>query len=340
MNYKKRCKRMQDELEKERCDAFVSMKGNNIRYLSCTSTLEPVLACIVIPRDGNPVGIESAFGESSARRNSSVKNIITYGSLPYVSADEKKFKAALDMVLKKMSAKRILADTGIRRKAKVKDIVKGMRMQKDKEEIALLRKAGKIAGNVAEQLNDIVRAGRTELEIAKEIQAKLCEDTNVLPFPAIVSAGDEPHHECTKRRIRKGDAVICDFGAYYKGYCVDMTRTIMTGSSQKIREMYDIVAEAQKVAVKSVKHGMKLKDADRLARDIINEYGYGKYFVHNLGHGVGLEVHEAPSISHKSADIAKKGMVFTIEPGVYTKQGSVRIEDTVLLESRAEVLTK
>ncbi len=339
MNYVRRWKEIQKRLVKENYDAFVSMSENNIRYLSCTNRINPALNCVIIPRKGGPIGIASAFGKSSAM-HSSIKNIVTYGSLPYVSADENRYKIALENVIKKIKAKKILADMNIRRKSKIKNIAREMRMIKDSYEIALMKKAGKIAGNTAEQLNDIIRVGRTEIDIANDIQAKLCEDTNMLPFPVIVSTGNEPHHECTKRKIKKGDAVICDFGAYCKGYCVDMTRTIMTGNNPEIREIYDIVAEAQKVAIKSVKPGMKLKDVDRIARDIINEYGYGKFFIHSLGHGVGLEVHESPSISHRSEDIAKKGMAFTIEPGVYTKHGGVRIEDTVLLGNRAEVLTR
>lgn len=339
MSYERRWKEIQEMLDKENHDAFVAMTENNIRYLSCTQRINPALGCILIPRKGEPVGISSAFGKSSALC-SSIKNIITYGSLPNVSSDEKRFKTALERALKKIKAKKILADTNIKRKAKIKNIVREMRMIKNNDEISLLREAGKIAGSVAEQLNDIVMPGRTEIEIARDIQAKLCEDTNMMPFPVIVSTGNEPHHECTKNKIKKGDAVICDFGAYYKGYCVDMTRTVMTGNNPKAREIYDIVAEAQKVAIKSVRQGIEFKDVDRIARDIINEYGYGKFFIHGLGHGVGLEVHESPNISPKSKDIAKNGMTFTIEPGVYTKRGSVRIEDTVLLENRAELLTK
>ncbi len=338
MHYESRWKEIQKRLVKENYDAFVSMSENNIRYLSCTHRINPALSCIIIPRKGEPIGIASAFGKSSAM-HSSIKNIVTYGSLPYVSANEKHFKIALESVLKRIKAKKILADMNIRRKAKIKNIARSMRMVKDIDEIALIKKAGKIAGNAAEQLNDIIKVGRTEIDIAKDIQAKLCEDTNMLPFPVIVSTGNEPHHECTKNKIRKGDAVICDFGAYYKGYCVDMTRTILTGNDPKIREIYDIAAEAQKVAIKSVRQGIEFKDVDRIARDIINEYGYGKFFIHGLGHGVGLEVHESPNISPKSKDVAKKGMTFTIEPGIYTRHGGVRIEDTILLGNRAEILT-
>lgn len=340
MNYGNRLKKVQAELERENFDAFVSMLPNNVRYLSCTHRIEPLITGIVIPRSGNPVGICSAFNYLS-RNHTAVKGVATYGNFPFVQADEKTFRYALNAVLKKMRAKKVMADRSIRRKAVIKDIVKSMRIVKDKEEASRLRKAGSITGRVAGQLNDIVHPGRTEIEIAKEIQAKLCEDANMLPFFAIVSAGNpEPHHQSAKKKIKKGDAVVCDFGAYYKGYCADMTRTVLTGNNPNMREIHDVVAEAQKVAMKSVRQGMEFKKADMIARDIINEYGYGRYFVHNLGHGVGLEVHEAPSVSPNSKDVAKKGMVFTIEPGIYTKHGSVRIEDTVLLGNKVEILTK
>jgi len=165
-------------------------------------------------------------------------------------------------------------------------------------------------------------------------------------FDTIISSGYRsalPHGVASDKRIERGDLVVIDLGALYRHYNSDITRTIVVGKpSEKQKEIYEIVLEAQKSAVEKAKPGMTAKELDSIARNIIAEYGYGDYFIHSLGHGVGLEIHEPPRISQYDETVLKEGMVITIEPGIYIpKLGGVRIEDTVVItKDGAKRLTK
>jgi Xaa-Pro aminopeptidase len=151
-----------------------------------------------------------------------------------------------------------------------------------------------------------------------------------------------PHGVASDKIIEKGDFVTLDFGAYYHGYVSDITRTIAVGDPEaKLKEIYDIVLEAQKRGVAGIKPGMSGKEADALTRDYITEKGYGEYFGHSTGHGIGLEVHEGPALSLKSDLVLEPGMVVTVEPGIYIPGlGGVRIEDDTVITSKGnETLT-
>jgi Xaa-Pro aminopeptidase len=165
-------------------------------------------------------------------------------------------------------------------------------------------------------------------------------------FETIVASGPRsalPHGVAGMRELQKGDPVVMDFGAIYKGYCSDLTRTVFLGNpQQKLKEIYNIVLDAQLNALDKASCGITGKELDKISRDIIYGAGFKKCFGHGLGHGVGVEIHEMPRISPKGYETLKKGMVFTIEPGIYIKNtGGVRIEDMVFLtENGARVLTK
>ena len=157
-------------------------------------------------------------------------------------------------------------------------------------------------------------------------------------FPTIVGAGSNgalPHHRPDDTIIQDGDPVVIDMGAIYKGYCSDLTRTIFIGEPDDFfQKIYSIVLEAQTTAEKSIVEGLTAGDADKIARDVISNSGYGDNFGHSLGHGVGLEVHESPVLGPKSTDILEDGMFYTVEPGIYISGwGGVRIEDIVTLEN-------
>jgi Xaa-Pro aminopeptidase len=141
------------------------------------------------------------------------------------------------------------------------------------------------------------------------------------------------HGTATDHPLQKGDAVVLDFGVIYRNYCSDMTRTIFIGEpDSELKKIYGIVLKAQLAALDCLVSGMRASDADKVARDIITEEGYGTSFGHSLGHGVGVEIHEEPRLSSKSEDILQDGMVFSVEPGIYVEGlGGVRIEDMVVL---------
>jgi Xaa-Pro aminopeptidase len=225
-------------------------------------------------------------------------------------------------------------------------IVQELRKVKDEKEIKLLRKAAELTSLGMKVAYETVKAGLKEYEAAAEIEyAMRKHGSGGTAFETIVASGTcsaFPHGGCSDKVIRNGDLVVVDIGAAYKSYCSDMTRTLTAGkASEKQKRLYEIVKQAQDRAFEALKPGAKAKDVDAAARQAIADAGYGEYFVHGLGHGVGLEVHEPPTLSPDSADTLAAGNVVTVEPGVYlVGYGGVRIEDTVLVgRDGAEKLT-
>lgn len=191
-----------------------------------------------------------------------------------------------------------------------------------------------------------VEEGQREKDLAKQIKALLKKFGSKPAFRIIVASGKrsaKPHGFATDKKIKRGDLVVIDFGAVYNGYCSDLTRTFVVGKpTRKQRKVYQIVREAQKRAMKVVRAGKACFEIDRAARKYIEQQGFGKYFVHNTGHGISRKVHQAPKISRRNRRRLRKGMVITIEPGIYIKGwGGVRIEDMVLVtRAGRKVLTK
>jgi len=188
--------------------------------------------------------------------------------------------------------------------------------------------------------------GQSEREVAEQIKTLLKRFGSKPAFRIIVASGKrsaQPHGFATGKRIKSGDLVVIDFGAVYNGYCSDITRTSVVGKpTLKQRKIYRVVREAQKKAIKAIRAGKACFEIDRAARQYIEDRGFGKYFIHNTGHGIGRKVHQAPKISKRNRRRLRKGMVITIEPGIYIKGwGGVRIEDMVLVTQRGcKVLTK
>ena len=226
------------------------------------------------------------------------------------------------------------------------NLVEALRESKDADEVALIRRAGEIATRALAKTLKEIRPGMNELNVAGILEHALRDEgSEEFPFPAIVASGPRaalPHARASSRLIERGDLLLLDFGAQYKGYCSDVTRTVVVGrASSEQREIYDIVKNANAVAASSVRAGMKGQDADGLARRYIEDRGYGDAFGHSLGHGLGLEVHEAPRLAKTVETPLGTGAVVTIEPGIYRPGwGGVRIEDDVhLAASGPEILT-
>jgi len=226
-----------------------------------------------------------------------------------------------------------------------RDLVLRLRRTKDKTEVALIRKAQAVTDSVFRWLLDNTRPGVTERELGAEIEYRF-KRHGESAFPPIAASGPNsalPHASPSDRRLRRGDAVTFDMGCRRDGYCSDMTRTFFLGKpNDDLRQVYLIVAEAQKRALAGIRPGASCAEVDALARDYIRDEGYGPYFGHGLGHGVGLLVHEQPGLSHKSKDKLAEGDVVTVEPGIYLPGlGGVRIEDMVLVTRNGyENLTK
>jgi Xaa-Pro aminopeptidase len=221
-----------------------------------------------------------------------------------------------------------------------------LRQSKDAGEVTLIRKAGDIAVRALSTTIDQLRPGLTELNVAGILEKALRDEgSEEFPFSVIVASGPRaalPHARPSERVIQNGDLLLLDFGAQYRGYCSDVTRTVVIGrATAEQREIYGIVQGANAVASSSVRAGMRGQDADGLARRYIEDHGYGDAFGHSLGHGLGLEVHEAPRLAKTVETLLGEGAVVTIEPGIYRPGwGGIRIEDDVHLGSRGpEILT-
>ncbi|MBI2869876.1 MAG: aminopeptidase P family protein [Chloroflexi bacterium] len=236
-------------------------------------------------------------------------------------------------------------DTG-NRLVPLNGVVESLRVVKEPEEIAFMEQAARIADGAFEYAESFIQPGMTEREAAWEIEKAMRErGSQALPFDIIVASGPNaamPHAQPSARRIGLGEPVVIDMGARHEGYACDLTRTICLGNQDDtFKRVYDVVLGAQLTAIAIVKDGMTGEQADSLARKVIEQAGYGEAFGHGTGHGVGLATHEPPRLAPKSADVLKKGMVFTIEPGVYLPGwGGVRIEDLVQMEEgRVRVLS-
>lgn len=222
-------------------------------------------------------------------------------------------------------------------------IISAARIVKDEAEIKLLREVAEIGDKVLHSVEKYLKPGITEKELAREIDyAFLALGAEGLSFPTIVAAGEngaKPHAKPSDYQFKAGDFVTIDMGGRYKGYCGDMTRTFAIGfADNKHKELYDLVLSAQDYAEKHIMPGMTGSDADNLARKILEDAGYGEYFSHSLGHGVGLEIHEAPTLRPKDDYVLKVGNIVTIEPGLYISGfGGLRIENTVLLTENGAV---
>jgi Xaa-Pro aminopeptidase len=231
----------------------------------------------------------------------------------------------------------------------LEDSLERMRMIKDKEELVFIKEAIRRAEDAFLDIKPYIKAGVTERGIALRLERRMKElGSGELPFPIIVASGAnsaKPHAGASEKKLKKGDLLTIDWGAEADGYCSDMTRTLLiAGGSDmaKKKKIYSIVKRANRAALKALGPGVGLKAIDGVARSLIVEKGYGEYFGHGLGHGVGLDVHEGPRLSPKGSGRAKKGMVVTIEPGIYIPEmGGVRIEDmAVVTENGKQILTK
>ena len=217
------------------------------------------------------------------------------------------------------------------------DLVETLRERKDEREIALIRDAAGVADRALHRTVSELRVGMSELEVAGVLEKSLRDEgSEGFPFPSIVASGPRsalPHARSSSRTLERGDFLLMDFGAEVGGYCSDVTRTVVMGkASEEQRALYDIVREANARAASGVRVGMTGRDADAIARHYIDRAGFGELFGHSLGHGIGLEVHEAPRLARTADAGLPEGAVVTIEPGIYRPGwGGVRIEDDVVL---------
>jgi len=335
--------------EKKRFDGFLVFNAANQMYLTGVSgeTVRPTLACMLIPTKGENriyvygVNYEQAKAEGKGFRVELVKG-------------REDLIAKIAAQVKSLNIKNLAVDSisvegyrslikGLRGQAKLKtqsDLLWELRRVKDEKELELMRKAADLTSIGMKTAYETIRPGIKEVEVAAEIEYAMRRrggwGTAFETSVASAAHSAFPHGGCTDREIRKGDLVVVDIGATYHHYCSDMTRTMVAGkSSDKQTKLYEIVKKAQFKAFEAIKPKAKAKEIDTVARNVITKAGYGEYFVHGLGHGVGLEVHEPPTLNPESKDVLTVGNVVSNEPGIYLIGfGGIRIEDSVLIQKQ------
>lgn len=228
-------------------------------------------------------------------------------------------------------------------------LVEGLRQRKDAGEVARIAAAAAVADRALARVQHCLSERPTEVEVAVALDTEMRRlGAEAAAFETIVAAGPnaaEPHHHPSGRRVKPGELVVLDFGARVEGYCSDMTRTVRAGEHRKppkeLRRVAAVVLASQDAGLSAVRDGARAADVDRACREVVEAAGWGEFFVHGTGHGVGLDIHEAPAVSKPSKDILCSGQVVTVEPGVYIPGlGGARTEDTVVVtEAGCEVLT-
>ena len=225
-------------------------------------------------------------------------------------------------------------------------LVEQARMIKEDGELELMRAAVGLGATLFDRALEVLRPGAKESEVAAAMEyAARLAGAGEMSFPTIIASGARsalPHGRATEQAIASGGFVVCDFGVILAGYCSDQTRTVWVGAApEEARKAYESVREAQEAAIATVRPGVSVGEVDAAARKVLRKAGLGRYFTHSTGHGVGLEIHEAPRVAAGQKEVLKPDMVITIEPGVYFPgKWGVRIEDMVAVrEGGCEVLT-
>ncbi len=227
------------------------------------------------------------------------------------------------------------------------DVLVGLRLRKDKSEVEAMRRAVKIAQNALEATIPLIKIGMSEKELSSELVTQLlkCGSEPEMPFAPIVSGGPNaanPHASPSERRLQAGDLLVVDWGATYDGYISDLTRTFAVGEVEdEYKKIHQIVQDANAAGRAAGKPGVPCAAVDKAARDVIEKAGYGVYFTHRTGHGIGMEGHEDPYMRGDNMQLLEPGMAFTVEPGIYLpNRNGVRIEDNVVItETGADVLS-
>lgn len=332
-----RWKRLAESLEKEQLDVFLIGRESSIYYF--TGSISGGL--LILKRGEAPQLFVPQLNFELAREQSSGCTL-----KPYKQKDLLKLiEEALGNGSKSIGFDDLPLSlfTKIKEKFKDKDfrycedIVWKMRKVKEGHEIKMLAKAGELASIGMETAREHLKAGVKENEIAAEAAyAMMKNGAQDLAFPIIVASGPRsvyPHADVTDRRIKHGDLVTIDIGAVYEHYRSDITRTFIIGKANKEqKEIFELVLNAKETALTEYVTGSKCSVVDAAARSIIENAGYGEYFIHSLGHGIGLDIHEPPSIGKENQEALTVGNVVTNEPGIYIpKFGGVRIEDTILV---------
>lgn len=339
-------------LEPDNLDALLITQPENVRYLSGFTS--PRDGQVILTRtqtllltDGRyitQVQQESTIPHEIVARRARIPANARFPQEVY--ADLLRGRVGVEANHLTLAQMRLLQDSCQAEWVMTENLVEGLRVRKTPREVAHIRQAAQITDQAFEHILAYLKPGVQENDIALELEYFMRRSgAEGSAFDITVASGLRsamPHGGASEKKLEAGDLVTLDFGALVRGYRSDMTRTVALGSVKpELRAIYEAVLEAQQMALSQVAPGRSGKDLDDLARHRLDELGYGEYFAHSLGHGVGLAIHELPFMSGVSQDVLEPGMTVTIEPGVYVPGlGGVRIEDLVLVtDSGYEVLS-
>ncbi len=347
--YGKRLKRLRDATEEERLRGVIVVPGPNMRYYTGVDSMlleRPFMLLVPVEGEANLVAPELEAGPyregplsikvhswtdsegPGGALGKAIKGVDVKGKWGVEGRAPFLF---LDKLLKRSSPKLRNAEP----------ILQGLREMKDKTEVGLLRKSASILSRSFGKLPGILKEGLTEMEVAKAATEIIYSEGATKVDDMLVQSGPraaDPHSLPSTRKIGRGESVVIDVGSSYGGYYADITRTFSIGSSPEMEKVYAKVLEAEISGIKKAADGVRVGSVDGAARGVLNQAGMGKYFIHRTGHGLGLEIHEAPYIVEGGKEKLGPNMCFTVEPGVYMKgKLGVRIEDNVLIDGKEGV---
>jgi Xaa-Pro aminopeptidase len=334
---RRRIARLREALKREKLDGLLVSGPSNVRYL-CGYTGSNGL--MLVTRTGAWFYTDFRYKEQIRTEVKGCRRKVLYRDLySAFPAENAKGLRRVGVEESQLTLSRFRALRKQLRKVRLlpaHDIVMELRRTKEPAEVDAIAAAQKVTDDVFGKVLAMVEPGVAEMDLALEIDFRFRRAGECDAFGSIIASGPngaKPHAGYGSRKLRSGDVVTFDIGCRLNGYCSDMTRTVAVGKpSAEMRRVYETVLEAQKRALDMIGAGVTASVVDAAARDCIAAAGYGKYFGHGLGHGVGLEVHERPALAARSTDILAAGDIVTVEPGIYLPGvGGVRIEDMVLV---------
>lgn len=355
MDYRARQRRLRAASEDFPFDAYLIAHSPNIRYL-CGFTGSA--GALVLGPSGNLFFTDGRYTAQSREEVKGARIVISRkapltAAAEWLRANHRRLGRARRLSLAVEAEHLTLAESQRLRSALGSDfhlrpaplLVEQARMVKDSDEIACMRRAAVLGSRLFPTALKVLRPGVAESEVAAAMElAARRLGAEGMSFPTIIAAGKRsalPHGRASTAPVPARGFVVCDFGVILTGYCSDRTRTVYMGRpSSEARRVYDAVREAQQAALETAKPGRTTGEVDQAARNLLQRAGLGRYFSHSTGHGVGLEIHEAPRVAAGQQQVLSPGMVITIEPGIYIPgKWGVRIEDTVVItEHGCEVL--
>lgn len=350
MDYAKRVKKLQKQLRREKVDALLVGQPHNRRYLSGFTATDHNIGessgVLLIPARGEGLLLTDFRYRLQAEQEVPHFQVRIYtrgltnllkSLLPKYDIARLGFESDYMLHSTHRAMKDAFKKKGITL-VPLSGVIEKMRTIKDAEEIALIRESVTLNEQVFQDIFPTITSSQTEIDIALALEQRMrVLGASGASFDTIVAAGENsalPHAVPQNSRIGATGPLTIDMGLVLNGYCSDMTRTFIPGKrvTKKYQEIHRIVRQAQLAGMAAIKAGVRSKEVDKAARDIIADAGYGDYFGHSLGHGVGLAVHEAPRISTRSKDTLKSGMIVTVEPGIYIPGwGGIRLENMVLV---------